>query len=197
MPALSVLILLRLSMKMPFTVLTARKMLQSRSTTSSATSRSRPVRTRRQLFVALLAVLTFLQITFGYIVGRLGVIFILLPLWKNRVGMGRATGRWWALAYFAMLGLGFILIEISFVQKLVLFLGSPTYSLTVVLFSQLIGGLLLFGLATAVARSMPPAANDGRRAPHSNRASSIAVRNRYRRRTIAFACSSLIRSTTS
>jgi hypothetical protein len=41
-------------------------------------------------------------------------------------------------AYFVGLGLGFLLIEISFVQKNVLILGYPTYSLTVTIFSLLI-----------------------------------------------------------
>ena len=46
-------------------------------------------------------------------------------------------GRWGFLGYFAALGMGFIFAEISFVQKFILFLGYPTYSLTVMLFSFL------------------------------------------------------------
>ena len=40
--------------------------------------------------------------------------------------------------YFAAIGLGFILVEISLIQRLTLFLGHPVYSLTVVLFSILL-----------------------------------------------------------
>ena len=40
-------------------------------------------------------------------------------------------------AYFAMLGCGFMFVEISLMQKLVLYLGHPTYSLSVVLSSLL------------------------------------------------------------
>lgn len=40
--------------------------------------------------------------------------------------------------YFAAIGLGFILVEISQIQRLTLFLGHPVYSLTVVLFSILL-----------------------------------------------------------
>lgn len=40
--------------------------------------------------------------------------------------------------YFAALGFGFMFIEISFIQKFVLFLGYPTYSLTVVLSALLV-----------------------------------------------------------
>ena len=40
--------------------------------------------------------------------------------------------------YFASLGLGFMLIEVSFVQKFILFLGPPTVAISVVLFSLLL-----------------------------------------------------------
>jgi predicted MFS family arabinose efflux permease len=43
----------------------------------------------------------------------------------------------WA-GYFASLGLGFILIEIVFIQRFSLFLGYPVYSLSVVLFTMLL-----------------------------------------------------------
>ena len=42
------------------------------------------------------------------------------------------------LVYFTGLGLGFITIEIALMQKLVLFLGHPLYSITITLFSMLI-----------------------------------------------------------
>jgi len=38
------------------------------------------------------------------------------------------------LFYFVAVGLGYILVEISFIQRFVLFLGHPTYALTVVIF---------------------------------------------------------------
>jgi hypothetical protein len=41
-------------------------------------------------------------------------------------------------AYFTAIGLGFLLIEISQLQRLSIFLGNPTYSLAVVLFSVLL-----------------------------------------------------------
>jgi hypothetical protein len=41
-------------------------------------------------------------------------------------------------AYFAGIGLGFLLIEVSQLQRLSIFLGHPTYALTVVLFSVLL-----------------------------------------------------------
>ena len=42
------------------------------------------------------------------------------------------------LAYFAAIGFGFMLVEISQVQRLTIFLGHPVYSLSVVLFSLLV-----------------------------------------------------------
>jgi hypothetical protein len=43
-----------------------------------------------------------------------------------------------ALGFFACLGIAFISIEICLIQRLVLFLGSPVYSITVVLSSLLV-----------------------------------------------------------
>ncbi len=55
--------------------------------------------------------------------------------------------------YFAGIGFGFLLIEISLLQRLSIFLGHPTYALTVVLFSILLasgtGSMLSERIATA------------------------------------------------
>jgi hypothetical protein len=60
--------------------------------------------------------------------------------------------------YFAALGFGFMFIEISFIQKFVLFLGYPTYSLTVVLSALLVasglGSLASRRLITRAERSL-------------------------------------------
>jgi hypothetical protein len=42
------------------------------------------------------------------------------------------------LLYFLAIGAGYILIEVALIQKFVLFLGHPTYALTVVIFSLLV-----------------------------------------------------------
>jgi hypothetical protein len=42
------------------------------------------------------------------------------------------------LFYFVAIGLGYILVEIAFIQRFVLFLGHPTYALTVVVFLLLL-----------------------------------------------------------
>ncbi|MBN2209526.1 MAG: hypothetical protein JW759_09555 [Candidatus Coatesbacteria bacterium] len=69
----------------------------------------------------------------------LGFLLILLPL---RFGTGKLEGLSAGvvprLFYFGAIGLGFMLVEISTMQKMTLFLGHPTYSLLVVLFSLLL-----------------------------------------------------------
>ena len=80
-------------------------------------------------------------------VGVLGVLLatvvlmttacIIVPLMRS----GRGTSLEGAapyLAYFTAIGLGFMLIEISQLQRLTIFLGHPSYSLSVVLFSLLV-----------------------------------------------------------
>jgi len=47
---------------------------------------------------------------------------------------------WPAVVYFALLGVGFMLLEIALIQKLVLLLGYPVLTLSVILFSLLLGG---------------------------------------------------------
>src|SRR5262249_19370747 len=42
------------------------------------------------------------------------------------------------LLFFLFIGAGYILIEVALIQKFVLFLGHPTYALTVVIFSMLV-----------------------------------------------------------
>jgi hypothetical protein len=65
--------------------------------------------------------------------------FIIGPLVLVR-GRALATGLGTKLAYllyFACLGAGFIIVEVAMIQKFILFLGHPVYSLAVVLFSVL------------------------------------------------------------
>jgi hypothetical protein len=63
------------------------------------------------------------------------VLFLLLP---PLIFAKRASVK--AMSYFAFLGLGFMFVEIPLLQKFMLVLGHPTYSLSVVLFSLLVSG---------------------------------------------------------
>ncbi|HVO62991.1 MAG TPA: hypothetical protein VMT53_18825 [Terriglobales bacterium] len=61
--------------------------------------------------------------------------FLILPL---LLGTRARSARALPLTYFIALGLGYILVEIAFIQRFVLFLGHPTYALTVVVFLMLL-----------------------------------------------------------
>ena len=75
--------------------------------------------------------------------GVLSLLLIGLPLWwvRRRTGSGitRQKLPWRALIYFGGIGLGFLMIEIVFIQRLVQFLGHPVYAVAVVL-----AGFLIF-----------------------------------------------------
>ncbi len=58
-------------------------------------------------------------------------VFLILPL---ALHSGRMRHSAFPLLYFVAVGLGYILVEIAFIQRFVLFLGHPTYALTVVIF---------------------------------------------------------------
>ena len=92
----------------------------------------------------LSALLTLMAISAGLV-----VLFVLGPL----IFTGGVAARGWAawLFYFGALGAGFMLIEVAVLQRFVLLLGHPVYSLTVTLFSLLLGT----GLGAALSRSVP------------------------------------------
>jgi hypothetical protein len=62
------------------------------------------------------------------------IAFLILPLAFH----GHSRGNLAPLMYFVAVGLGYILVEIAFIQRFVLFLGHPTYALTVVIFLMLL-----------------------------------------------------------
>jgi hypothetical protein len=65
------------------------------------------------------------------------VLFVVAPL---AIASGPLPRGWFGwLAYFGALGAGFMLIEVALLQRFVLLLGHPVYSLTVTLFSLLLG----------------------------------------------------------
>jgi hypothetical protein len=61
--------------------------------------------------------------------------FLVIPLARGAKGQQPRPVR---LLYFIAVGLGYILVEIAFVQRFVLFLGHPVYALTVVVFLLLL-----------------------------------------------------------
>ena len=82
------------------------------------------------------AVVTLMRLL--VIVILLSAVFILVPLWVRRAGTTRPPRAGTRLVYFSAVGLGFILLELGLMQRLMVALGHPVYGLTVVLFSLLV-----------------------------------------------------------
>lgn len=70
----------------------------------------------------------------------LAAVLIVLPLACGTGALAGVRGRTATLGYFLLLGVGFMLLEMGFLQKLILYLAHPIYSAAVV-----IAGFLVFG----------------------------------------------------
>lgn len=70
--------------------------------------------------------------------GVLAALFLVFPLWRYKSDGIRTRSQKLSLLYFLSLGLAFIWIEVVFLKTFILFLGSPVYSIAVVLFAMLI-----------------------------------------------------------
>jgi SAM-dependent methyltransferase len=89
-----------------------------------------------------------------------GAVLILLPLAltarRRTVGPGKRAG-----AYFFLLGLAFLFVEIAFIQKFTLFLNHPLYAVAVVL-----AGFLVFaGIGSGLCGSLAARLRDSRLHP--------------------------------
>jgi len=84
------------------------------------------------------------------------ILFLIVPMALRSTRQQRQL----PLLYFVAVGLGYILVEIAFIQRFVLFLGHPTYALTVVIFLLLlssgVGSLLSRRLLSEPARGWIP-----------------------------------------
>jgi hypothetical protein len=82
----------------------------------------------------------------AFTVTILVVVFVFVPLGMYRLSDLHAHGRdahlrhGLGLVYFALIGLAFMVVEIGLMQKLVLFLGHPTYAFITVVSAMLVGG---------------------------------------------------------
>jgi hypothetical protein len=95
--------------------------------------------------------------TLGILLGTvtlLTVLCVLLPLWLRRAEVRGASPL---LLFFIAIGLGFMLVETSQMQRLIISLGHPTYALSVVLFGLLLssgaGSYLTANVSAERARS--------------------------------------------
>jgi hypothetical protein len=90
----------------------------------------------------------------------IGAVLILLPLSVIRPRWPRGAGRRMG-AYFFLLGLAFLFVEMAFIQKFILFLSHPLYSVAVVL-----SGFLVFaGFGSAWSARLVRRAETSKRSP--------------------------------
>jgi spermidine synthase len=92
----------------------------------------------------LSALMTLMAISATFV-----ALFVVGPLLLSGSELRGSHWPMW-LAYFGMLGAGFMLIEVALLQRFVLLLGHPVYSLTVTLFSVLLGT----GIGSVVSRKV-------------------------------------------
>jgi len=77
----------------------------------------------------------------------LSVVLILLPLWLGSRSVASHADRGRVFAYFSGLGLAFLFLEIAFIQRFIVFLSHPLYTIAVVICSFLVFAGLGSGLA--------------------------------------------------
>jgi spermidine synthase len=103
---------------------------------------------RSMLFGNGLSALMTLAAVSGIFLAGLVIVPMLVGTRGARVS---GSGPW--LAYFGCLGAGFMLLEVALLQRFVLLLGHPVYSLTVTLFALLVGT----AAGSALTRGVPDA----------------------------------------
>lgn len=81
-------------------------------------------------------------ILFGLVASSIAatLVILALPPLILRRQLTRTHGDLRALSFFLFIGAGYILIQVALIQRFVLFLGHPTYALTVIIFSMLLSG---------------------------------------------------------
>ncbi len=68
-------------------------------------------------------------------------VFVGAPMAKGLAKRSKEiTGTLYVIPYFAALGIGFMLIEVALLQRLILLLGNPTAALAILLFTLLLAG---------------------------------------------------------
>lgn len=109
----------------------------------------------------------------GVALGLVVLLTVGLALWLARQGERSISlsGLARASLYFCLLGSGFMLIEIVLTQRLVLYLGYPVLSLSVILFSLLLGG----GVGSLWSQSWPAERLTGRAAITAALVAAVAV----------------------
>ncbi len=81
-----------------------------------------------------------LPVLFGLVAISILATIVILALPPIVLGhrLPRGPGSLSALLFFLCIGAGYIVIQVALIQKFILFLGHPTYALTVIIFSMLL-----------------------------------------------------------
>src|SRR5581483_7255509 len=106
-----------------------------------------------ELRVKPMVILVGLLVLVSVLTGLL-IVAPLLVSRRRALRENRGAARF--LMYFSAIGVGFMMVEMAFIQQFVLLLGSPVYSLAVILFSLLLSSSL-GSLLTHLARRWPAA----------------------------------------
>lgn len=78
------------------------------------------------------------------------VLFLFIPLFYSGVGRARWDGKGYMLTYFSCLGIGFIIIELMFIQLFMKVIGYPLYTYATVVFALLLSA----GLGSLMAEKL-------------------------------------------
>ena len=100
----------------------------------------------------LTATLTLLTLV---IVSMIAVLLVLLAPARGSVHHVTARALFWSSAYFLLIGIAFMFVEISLILRMSLFLGHPIYGLAIVLFGLILAtglGSLLSARAVRLSR---------------------------------------------
>jgi spermidine synthase len=90
-------------------------------------------------------------------VSTLVVFVVILVPARSSIHRADASTMLWSTAYFLIIGVGFMFVEISLIQRMSLFLGHPIYGLAIVLFSVILA-TGLGSLISELALPLTPAA---------------------------------------
>jgi len=93
----------------------------------------------RGRFIAMDVIHLFVSSAVSLVVA---LVFVLVPLLASPVGRSPWEGKIPSLLYFAALGAGFIIIELTMIQMFINLVGNPLYATTVVIFTLLASAAL-------------------------------------------------------
>ena len=84
----------------------------------------------------------------------IAVVLIGFPLWRLRRTWSATSGKTVLVAYFSILGFGYMLIEVALMQRFTVFLGNPMLAVAVVLGALLVASGIGSGIARGFTRPL-------------------------------------------